>query len=167
MRKRGLALVLVAACGSDDVDLTGVYRVDSAVGSEPCGADETIEFAAFVKFAKMELFGQPFFAYDGCTDAGAAECSSIGGLFGGFFEPIDNGWQGRSSFSAGGGELSCLLGLVDQTALLDGTRLTIEVSRFEEEVDGLTVDQCSPDEAEKRGEDMPCLDHSLIDTTKI
>jgi hypothetical protein len=162
-----IALLALAACGPDDVDLTGVYRVDSAIGSAPCGTDATIEFAAFVKFSKMELFGQEYFSYDGCADDTATECSSIGGLIGGFFEPIDDGWLGRSSFSSGGGGDICLLGIGRQTALLKGNGLTIEVSGHEEEVPGLTTDECSPDEAEQRGEAMPCVSHSLIEATKI
>ncbi len=158
--------ILMTAC-SDDVDLTGVYRVDSAVGSEPCGADATIEFAEFVKFSKMELFGQEYFSYDGCTDETAVECTSIGGLIGGFFEPIDDGWLGRSSFSSGGGGGVCLLGIARQTAVLRGSGLTIEVTGREEEVPGLTTEQCSPDAAEQRGDAMPCVTHSLIEATRL
>lgn len=164
---RSAILIMVAACGVDDVDLTGLYRVDSAIGSAPCGSDATIEFPPFVKFAKMELFGQPYFGYDGCADATAAECESIGGLIGGFFEPIDGGWLGRSSFSSGGGGSECLLGIVRQTAILAGTNLTIESTGREELVIGLSEEQCSPDEAEQRGEAMPCVNHSLVAATKL
>ncbi len=160
-------LALLAACGSDDVDLTGLYRVDSAIGSEPCGSDATIEHPPFVQFAEMELFGTPYFGYAGCTDETATDCESIGGLIGGFFEPIDNGWLGRSSFSSGGGGGECLLGIVRQTALLRGASLTIEASGYEELAVGLTEEQCSPDEAEQRGEAMPCVKHSLVEATKL
>jgi hypothetical protein len=153
-----LLLLALAAC-TDDVDLTGVYRVDRAVGSAPCGTDETIDFAAVVKFEEMELFGQEYFGYSGCTDETATECTSIGGLIGGFFEPIDDGWLGRSSFSSGGGGDECLLGIVRQTAILKGAALTIELTGYEENVIGLTAEQCSPDEAEQRGEAMPCVRH--------
>lgn len=163
-----MALCLcVAACGTDSIDLSGVYRVDRAVGSETCETDETIEFAAFVKFSEQELFGQPFFAYDGCTDETATECSSISGLLGGFFEPIDDGWLGRSSFSSGGGESTCLLGVTRQTAILKGSAMTIEATSHQDEVEGLSVDECSPEEAERREDDMPCSGHQLVEATKL
>ncbi len=73
-------LCVVAACGTDSVDLSGVYRVESAVGSVTCETDAAIEFAAFVRFTEQELLGQPFYAYDGCTDDPATVCSWIGGL---------------------------------------------------------------------------------------
>jgi len=165
MRLHVLILVL-AACGGSDVDLTGVYRVDSAVGSMPCGADASITYPAFLRFEKMEFLGQPFFAYDGCTDETATECTSVGGLIGGFFEPTDDGWLGRTSFSSGGGA-SCTLGIINQSATLRSAALTIEISSHEEEVDGLPDDQCDPDEAERRGTEMPCIEHSLIDATKL
>jgi hypothetical protein len=46
-------VVLVAACGPDEVDLTGMYRVDTNVGSRPCGADQPLMMQPpYVKFAK-------------------------------------------------------------------------------------------------------------------
>lgn len=162
-----VALLLALAACSDNVDLTGVYRVDRAVGSAPCGTDEPIEFAAVVKFEEMELFGQEYFAYSGCTDESATECTSIGGLFEGFFEPIDDGWLGRSSFSSGGGGSECLLGITRQTAILKGSALTIEATDREESVPGLTEEACSPDTAEQRGDAMPCVRHELVEATKL
>ncbi len=107
----------------------------------------------------------PFYAYDGCTDDAATECSSIGGLLGGFFEPIDGGWLGRSSFSSGGGG-TCSLGVTRQTAILKGATPTIEATSHQDEVEGLSVDDCSPEEAERREDEMPCAEHQLVVTTK-
>lgn len=160
-------LCVVAACGTDSADLSGVYRVESAVGSVTCETDAAIEFAAFVRFTEQELLGQPFYAYDGCTDETATECSSIGGLLGGFFEPIDDGWLGRSSFSSGGGGGTCSLGVTRQTAILKGATLTIEATSHQDDVEGLSVDDCSPAEAERREDEMPCTGHQLVVTTKI
>lgn len=163
-----IAAVLLLGCASDQVDLTGTYRVDTAVGSMPCGTDASITFPAFVRFEKMDFIGNSFFAYDGCTDETATVCTSIGGLIGGgFFEPQANGWLGRSSFSSGGGSSPCTLGIIRQTATLHATALEIEVSSFEDEALGLSEAECSPDEAEKRGMAMPCIEHSLVDATHL
>lgn len=162
-----VTVVAVVACGTDEVDLTGVYQVDRAVGSEPCGDDAPIEFAPFVRFTELDFLGQPYFAYDGCADATAAECTSIGGLLGGFFEPIEDGWLGRSSFASGGGDVACALGLVRQTAVLRGAQLTVEVTRREDQVDGLSLEACSPEEAERRDTAMPCVGHSQVDATRL
>jgi hypothetical protein len=160
-------LCVLASCGTDSVDLTGVYRVDSAVGSDTCETDEAIEFSPFVRFTEQELFGQPFFAYDGCADEAATECSSISGLLGGFFEPIDGGWLGRASFSSGGGDSTCSLGVTRQTAILTGATLTIESTSHEDEVPGLSASACSPEEAERREDEMPCTSHQLVGATKL
>lgn len=164
----GLALaVLGAACGSDEIDLSGVYRVDSAVGSAPCGADEPISYAPFVKFQKDDFFGATLFTYEGCTDESGTSCQSMGGLFGGFAEPIDDGWRGVLSSSSGGGPLDCALGFTQQTAILKGSALTIEVSSHFDTVMGLSEEQCSPEEAESRGTELPCEEHELVLATKL
>jgi hypothetical protein len=55
MRPLLAALVLLAAC-SDDVDLTGVYRVDANVASAPCGADQPgMTPPAFIMLQKEEF----------------------------------------------------------------------------------------------------------------
>jgi hypothetical protein len=160
-----MCLVVLVACGDEGPDLTGVYAVESAVGAEPCGTDEPIEYAPYVHFEKREFLGNEFFAYDGCADAQAAICTPIGGVIGGFFEPIKGGWLGYQSSSSGSsGE--CLLGVVEQTAILDGRSLVIEVHHYEESVP-LDEVECFPEEAERRGPTMPCVEHSLVAATRI
>lgn len=168
MRKRhviGLAVMLAGGCGSD-VDLTGVYRVDTSVASRPCGADAPVTTGEpYVKFSKGELFGTEYFAYDSCTDEAGTDCSSVGGLLSGFFEPIEGGWRGFSSYSSNSG-LNCSLGISDTTAILIGKLIVIDGSRYEERLE-LTEDQCTPEEAEKRGDAMPCIEHERIEATRL
>ena len=79
---RAIALVLLVGCGGDDVDLTGMYRVDAALGSAPCGVDMPMTgVSPFLKFAKDEFLGQTYFKYDGCTDETGTDCMASGGLF--------------------------------------------------------------------------------------
>jgi hypothetical protein len=164
------ALVFLAACGLDDIDLGGVYQVTSAVGSAPCGTDEPIAFAPFVHFERRELAGSPFYAFDGCAEAQAANCTAVGGFIGGFFEPIDDGWLGFASFSSGGGDAGdCRLGVTEQTAIRDGATLTIEVRTFEDTVEDLAAEFCTPADAELRfaGTLLACVDHRRAVATKI
>jgi hypothetical protein len=164
---RALVLVLIASVASacaEDVDLTGVYVVDSDVMSNPCGADEPEPDApAYLRFQKGELFGSPYFAYFACVDEAGSDCASIGGLFDGFYEPIDDGWQGRTS-TASGNAADCALGYSLQTAILGGNQLVVESSSY---ADRLAVGSCTPEEAERRGAEMPCLQHERIQATKL
>lgn len=165
---RALAFVLLAACGggSDGVDLTGMYRVDAALGSMPCGTDQPLAtFPPFLKFAKDEFLGQEYFKYDGCQDEAGTDCGATGGLFTGFFEPIDDGWRGVVTSSSGSGG-PCSLSYFEQTAILKKSILVIDGSQFSETVQ-LPADQCEPEEAEKRGKDMPCEEHERFEATKL
>ena len=158
-------VVLAAACGggSSGVDLTGMYRVDVAVGSMPCGADNPITRPPFLKFAKDDVLGQSYFKYDGCMDEAGTDCGSTGGLFTGFFEPISNGWKGVVT-SSSGTPASCALTYFEQTAILKDLKLVIDGSSFSETA---SVSACEPEEAEKRNTDMPCEEHERIEATKL
>jgi len=161
-----IAIVLLAACSTDTTDLSGMYRVDVAVGSMPCGADEPLpSVPPFLKFSKDEFLGQDYFKYDGCMDEAGTDCGPSGGLFSGFFEPISDGWRGVVTSSSGSGG-RCALSYFEQTAILKKTALVIDGSAFRETVD-LPDSQCDPDEAEKRGDDMPCAEHERIEATQL
>ena len=160
-----LAAVVLIACGEDEVDLTGVYRVDRDVASMPCGSDQPVMMPPpYLKFTKGEIFGSPYFAMEECADEAATNCSG-GGLFGdSFAEPIDGGWRGI--LSSASGTTSCTLGYSISTAKLAGKALTVERTEHSEMTTG-GADQCTAEEAERRGEDMPCTEHELIDATKL
>ena len=161
-----LGLVAMLGGCDSDVDLTGVYRVNLSVASRPCGADVPVTNGTpYVKFSKGELFGTEYFAYDSCTDEAGTDCSSVGGLFGGLFEPIEGGWRGFSSYSSNSG-LNCSLGISDTTAILSDKLIVIDGSRHEERLE-LTEDQCTPEEAENRGAAMPCIEHQRIEATRL
>jgi hypothetical protein len=163
-----LSFVLAACGGFEEVDLTGTYQVDVAVGSMPCATDMDLPFADFVKFSRMDLLGTgaEFFGYEDCTDAAATDCSPSGEF--GFFEPLEDGWLGRASQSSGGGAVACSLSIVRQTAILRGDRtLEIEITGHEEEVLGLSEEDCNPDTAEQRGDAMPCVRHQLVQATRL
>ena len=165
---RPLHVIAIAAlvAGCSDVDLTGIYRVDVDVASKPCGDDVPVTSGyAFVRLIKGELFGTEYFAYDGCNDEAGSDCSSVGGLFGGFFEPIEDGWRGRSSFASNSG-LNCSLAITETTAILSGDQLVIDGSTHEDRIE-ISEDKCTPEEAEQRGDAMPCTEHGRIEATRL
>jgi hypothetical protein len=98
-------------------------------------------------------------------DEAGTDCGSGGGLFSGFFEPIDDGWRGVVTSSSGSGG-RCSLSYFEQTAILKSTMLTIDASRFSDTVD-LPEDKCEPEEAEKRGDEMPCAEHEHFEATQL
>lgn len=161
---RVVLLLAVLGCNGD-IDLTGVYEVTASVGGEPCGNDQPVDSTPpYLKFYQQELLGQEYFAYDGCSDAGATECENLGGLFNGFYEGGDTGWTGSMSFAFGG--TSCTLGYQLKSATLSGGDLVVESSTYSEEA-ALEGAACSAEAAEKRGKDMPCIEHARIDAVKI
>ena len=164
MRALALGLVLLGGC-SDDVDLSGVYEVTLAVGSEPCGADQPLTIDPYLVFREEAIFGQEFFVYDGCSDPAGTECESVGGLFGGFYEPTDTGWSGETSYTFGGGG-SCTLGYQFQSADRAGDALVIESSTYSED-DALGDDDCTTEEAKSRGTAMPCTEHVRIEARRL
>jgi len=162
--KAAVVGVLLAACGTDEVDLTGVYRVDADVGASPCGADQPLAMPPpFLKFAKEEFIGTEYYSMQTCSDQAATNCSG-GGLFGdSFAEPIDGGWRGVVTASSGDTTM-CILSYTNQTAKLTGTMLVVDSETHSEDTMGT---ECSPEEAERRNTKMPCIDHERIDATRL
>ncbi len=157
------ALALAAAC-SDDVDLTGVYRVDADVASSPCGTDQPIMMPpAYLRLAKDELLGNEYFSLQTCSDAAGTDCAG-GGLFGtSFHEPIDGGWRGVM-YSASGTTATCDLSYTEHTAVLTSAMLVVDITTYSEQTSDVA---CTVDEAEARGTTMPCSDHERIDATRL
>lgn len=170
MRALVLAGIVAAGCGSDEVDLTGMYRVDTAVASMPCGNDQPVAMPpAYLKISKGEFFGATIFSMAECTDEAGTDCTG-GGLFGGdsFSEPIDGGWRGVLTSWSNGGDMdpTCTLSYAVSLALLSGATLTIESTRYGEEVEN-TETLCTTEEAERRADAMPCELHETLEATKL
>lgn len=165
MRFAVVALLFACACGTDDVDLTGTYAITVDVASAPCGADTAVATGpSYLRFYKSEFSGQPFFQYDECLDLQLTMCVASGGLFEGLAEPIDNGWRGRLS-SSSSTSTRCLMTYVEETAIANGSHLTVDKARYE--YDGPVPAQgCNIDEAERRGTTMDCVSHSRREAEK-
>jgi hypothetical protein len=162
---RWLVVVVLVVCGCE-TDLTGIYRVDTQVGSAPCGADQPlVGRPPFLKFYKEKFVFQEYFAYDGCMDAAATTCTPIGGLFSGFQEQISDGWRGLESTASSSGTM-CTFSYDEQTAVLKDKALVIELHEYSQTVD-LPSAQCTAKEATNRGASMPCAIHEHIAATKL
>ncbi|MBL9013107.1 MAG: hypothetical protein JNL83_02965 [Myxococcales bacterium] len=161
---RTLVLVaLLAGCGDDPIDLSGTYQVQSHVGSSPCGTDTPVTMpAAYLKLEKMNFIAD-YFDVAECKDAAGTDCQS-GGLFSGLFEPVDNGWRGVATTSSGlGGR--CVLGYIEDTAILNGSHLVVEHHRYTDDTDR-PESECTTDKAEELGTSMPCEEHEKIEAEK-
>jgi hypothetical protein len=165
MTAKTLAFVLLAACSSQR-DLGGVYMVTADVSSSPCGTDAPVASQpAYLHFVQMDFFGSKIWTYEICSDAAASTCDSGTGLFGGFSEPIDNGWKGIES-SDSFSDPNCYLGYSERTAVLRGKMLVVEASDYSD-MPALDMAHCTTNEAEKRGTMMPCMMHERIEATKL
>lgn len=159
MRAALLVLALGSGCGTDEVDLSGVYAVTVDVASAPCGVDTPMtDGPAYLHFFKADLFGQTVFQYDECKDRAATDCFASGGLFESLAEPIDLGWRGRTS-SSSMTATRCLLLYIEETAIANGSHLTVEKARYEYDGD-IPAQGCTIDEAERRGTTMTCRTHA-------
>ncbi|HEY5923843.1 MAG TPA: hypothetical protein VIV11_19315 [Kofleriaceae bacterium] len=161
--KASAVIVLLAACGPDEIDLTGIYRVDADVASMPCGADQPVAMPPpYLKFAKGAFLGAEYFSMLTCSDEAGTNCTG-GGLFGdSFAEPIDGGWRGVI-YSASG-TMTCLLAYTEQTAILDGAHMVVDTTTYSEED---PTAECTAEEAERRNTQMPCTEHEQIDATRL
>jgi hypothetical protein len=161
------AIVMLLAGCDDDVALEGMYEVTSDVASSPCGVDAPVPTSApYIKFTGSEFLGTPIYNYEGCMDAAGTDCEGTAGIFDALTEPIDNGWRGLLTSSSGteaGG--SCLLGMRESRATLNGSHLLIEEQANEEEIPYVEA-TCTTEEAERRGTDMPCTEHHHIEALK-
>ena len=164
MRAGLLALVVLAGCSDDPIDLTGAYEIQSHVASSPCGADmDVMNGGKFLVFHK-EMFIADYFVYDECMDAAGTMCTSSGGLFEGLFEPIDGGWKGVATTSSGTGG-RCILSYLETTAKLNGSRMVVESNRYSDDTDRPDA-ECTTDKAEELGDKMPCEEHEHIEAEK-
>ncbi len=163
----GIALIsLLAACGGDP-DLTGMYQATYHTANDQ---DCTVEGPAvteppFFRFAEEEFFGQTYFQLSLCSGADEATCTGFAGSFL-FAEPIDGGYRARYSSSSEGID-SCLLGYGVGTAVQEDDGVRVELRSYGEDVLGLTGDACSTDEAESRGESMPCESFEVMVGTLV
>lgn len=141
---------LLAGCTetADGPDLTGVWRVTlHTENTAGCTPGATLTDPAYLKFSKESIFGQEYFQYVGCSDAGVT-CEPSNGLFGlSYASPITDGWQAEI-YSSSGDPAHCSMTATVSTAVVRGGGLTIETRSSV--ASDVAVTDCSPDEAKAR-----------------
>lgn len=165
------AILSLCACGGDSAeDLVGIYQVStSTTNPAACDVegDPTPDAPPYIRLRKEEFFGQELLAYGDCDGPTDAECTDAG-LFRSFIRQ-DGEWIYQVTSSSGGGDFGdCLLsytrGAIED--LGDGT-IRIEIRAYSEVDATLSQDQCSLEEAEQRGEDMPCSGYEVVVAAKV
>ena len=173
-----LAATLATACSSDEIDLSGVYSVDSDVASMPCGNDTDVSpRPAFIKFDQVEFFGQTSWKFEDCTDGLGMMCSGNGaglfggtslvnnGLFSGLTTPVANGWTG-TEYSASFSGTMCTLDYKTTSATVNIAKLAVDVLDYQDMMMSTNA-ECTVDLAKQRNSAMPCAAHGHIAGTKL
>ena len=169
MRTVGWICVLGLGCEGEDskpAAIDGFYEVTLRTHSDAdCEVEgDPADGAPYFQVTEEEFFAK-FYAYGECTSDDQTTCSSMG-IFGVVFsEPHGDTWEGRSS--AAFGMDPCTLQYDETLAATDGDVLHVEMRRWGEEDASLTGDACSADEAQARGDSMPCLGFDVVEGTRI
>jgi hypothetical protein len=151
-----LAPVLTAALGlaactetSDGPDLTGVWRVTAHnANTTGCTAGPAVVDPAFIKFTQESIFGQKYFQYVGCSDAGTT-CDASNGLFGlSYATSIPDGWQAELYVSSGD-TAHCSLTATLSTAVV-GADGSLAIETRQSLAADIAVSACTTEEAKAR-----------------
>jgi hypothetical protein len=149
-------IVGLAGCHKDGEELLGVWAVTSHTEND-LGCDvegAAVADPAFIKFVEGSFFGQDYYEYVACTDAGGAACEEPGFLFGLLYaEPIDGGMR-AAIYAASGSPDDCLLSATVSDAVVAGAALRIETRRRVQ--DNVTGTRCDADDAQARAGSLPC-----------
>jgi len=168
-----LALLLAApltACNGDGSragagTYDGTYMVTSHSRNDTsCDAplDPVVDGYEYFQLEQTTLFGQPMLAWHDCDSA--TSCESDISLTGSFVT-IDGEWRMRSSYSSGGTD--CLVGLNDGTIENTADGIRIEIRRYSGSFTVATEDDCQPELAEERMDELTCESLEVVEATSI
>ena len=151
-------LVISSACGGGDPDFVGTYMTTSHVSNQTqcSGADTPIDAPPYFRITSQKFFGATVYTRDDCDSADQASCVSGGGL-------VDSTGVGFVLTQSGDAS-SCSLGYISYQAALDGDELTFSTTTY---ADSGAIDPCTTDEAEKRGDSMPCQSYDILVGTRV
>ena len=163
MMKRWLLVLLpLAACGDDPPDITGLYMTTSHEESnEGCAGGATpADSPPYFRIEEREILGLPYRTRSDCQDTEPASCSGGGGLL---VDEIDGGYRG-DAYLASGDSSACTLVYSSYEATLADSTLSYHNRNHSESG---AIDPCTTDEAEARGDAMPCTSYELIAGVRV
>ena len=165
MRLCLMFMIAASACTSH-VDLTGNYSIQSETASASgCNNDTPVTPTPAGLMIKEESFlGATLVVVYNCSTADPGSCTDEIGLL---EEPTDNGWNGETSVSSGGGTSPCSLFYTRATATIEGSSLTFEAFEYGQQNLSLDASSCTPKEATNRGTSMPCQSHTKVTATRL
>ena len=155
-------LLLVIACGDDPPDITGLYTTTTHETSpSACSGGATPDPSPpYFRIEEREILGAPYRTRTNCQDTDVGSCSGGGGIL---IDETDDGYRGDAYISTGD-VAACSLIYSSYEAALDGDQLTYQNFNYSESG---PIDPCTTDEAEARGDDMPCTSYELMVGTRV
>ncbi len=157
-----LFAVLLAACGGDPPDITGLYMTTSHQAAQGAceGGTDIGAMPPYFRIEEREILGAPYQTRIDCQDMEETSCTGGGGIL---VEETDDGYRG-DAYVASGDSSGCTLVYSSYEAALDGDQLTYQNYNYSESG---PIDPCTTDEAEARKGDMPCAGYEIIVGTRI
>lgn len=162
MTRAILCAVLLAACGSDPPDITGLYMTSSHQTAQGAceGGEELGAVPPYFRIEEREILGAPYHTRIDCQDMDETSCTGGGGIL---VEGTDDGYRG-DAYVASGDSSGCTLAYSSYEASLDGDELTYRNYNYSESG---PIDPCTTDEAEARKDDMPCAGYEIMIGSRI
>lgn len=156
-RAHVLFLALAAGCGGDPPDITGLYMTTSHEASPTaCSGGTTPDGSPpYFRIEEREILGAPYRTRTSCQDADPGSCTGGGGIL---VDETDDGYRG-DAYVAAGDPSACTLIYSAYEASLEGEELSYQNLNYSESG---ALDPCTTDEAEARGDDMPCTSYELM-----
>lgn len=156
-----LSLAL-AACGDDPPDITGLYMTTSHEASDTtCTGGATPDPSPpYFRIEEREILGVPYFTRIDCQDTETGSCSGGSGIL---VDETDSGYSG-AAYIASGDASNCTLVYSFYDASRDADELTYTNLNYTESG---PIDPCTTDEAEARGDDMPCTSYEIIAGVRV
>jgi hypothetical protein len=162
IRNALLVVLLLAACGGDPPDITGLYMTTShEAAADSCqGGTTPADSPAYFRIEEREILGAAYRTRIDCADTEMSSCTGGSGIL---VEETDDGYRGDAYISSGD-PAACTLIYSSYDAALSGDQLIFENYNYSESG---AIDPCTTDEAEARGADMPCSSYEIIAGVRV
>ena len=125
--------------------------------------DTVADDSPYFLLAEESFFGAPILAWHDCSAPGT--CDESVSLFGSFVS-IGGVWKIRNSSSSGGAD-SCSLGLTDGSIEETEAGIRIEIRSYRGTLTVPTDDDCQPETAEARQDELTCESLEVIEATRL